>query len=178
MKRYAACIIMMLASIAATAQNMGFGTNMGQPHHPATVITRVKAPEWIQPIRVADYSDPVVANLSAEVPMLQWLPVVAEGVAMAGITYDLCIVRLMPDQAPDQAIRRNPKVYEKKSLMVPQCLLPKQVMSAFEPEATYVAQVRAKLPPGGQNVQLIDGGRSALMLFKVAPAASSNQPNE
>lgn len=178
MKRYAACIIMMLASIAATAQNMGFGTNMGQPHHPATVITRVKAPEWILPIRVADYSDPVVTNLSAEVPMLQWMPVVAEGVAMAGITYDLCIVRLMPDQAPDQAIRRNPKVYEKKSLMVPQCLLPKQVMSAFEPEATYVAQVRAKLPPGGQNVQLIDGGRSALMLFKVAPAASSNQPNE
>ena len=30
---------MMIASIAATAQNMGFGTNMGQPHHPATVNT-------------------------------------------------------------------------------------------------------------------------------------------
>ena len=74
MKRYAACIIMMLASIAATAQNMGFGTNMGQPHHSATVITRLKAPEWILPIRVADYSDPEVANLSAEVPMLQWMP--------------------------------------------------------------------------------------------------------
>ncbi|MGN0231076.1 MAG: hypothetical protein ACI4A8_02565 [Muribaculaceae bacterium] len=169
MKRIELYIIvtaLIACSLGCQAQGFGFPPATAGPQ--GSTIVRVNAPTWVAP-QIAETTDDdnAIASLNAELPMFQWMPVAVSGAEINGITYDLRIVEVMPGQAPDQAIRRNPKVYEVRALLVPQCLLPRTVLTALRPDAIYAAQISTRMP-AGSRVQLIDGGRSRIMLFAIA----------
>lgn len=164
MKRIELYIVTVLIACSLGCQAQGFGFPPATAGPQGSTIVRVNAPTWVAPLMAEMADDNAIATLNTEVPMFQWMPVVVSGAEINGITYDLRIVEVMPDQAPDQAIRRNPKVYEVRALLVPQCLLPRTVLTALRPDALYAAQITTRMP-AGSRVQLIDGGRSRIMLF-------------
>lgn len=166
MKRIALYMVITLIAVAqAAAQGFGFPPGT-MPGSEPTVI-RINAPEWVAPMPAVDADDNEPSMLNLQAPMLQWTPIVTSGTPIAGITYDLRIVEVMPDQAPDQAIRRNPKVFETRQLVLPQCLLPHTVTTGLRSDALYAAQITTRVPAGAK-VQLSNNGKSRILLFRVA----------
>ena len=137
-----------------------------------TVCYQASAPKWVAPVSMNDYEDRAVATLSQQVPMLQWTsPAVSCNPTPIQYTYDLKIVQMLPLQAPDEAMDRNPVVYQKTSLTMPQCLIPATNIKNFAPTETYVAQITAHSNNTQQGtidyVNLQNNGKSDLLMFRV-----------
>ena len=77
----------------------------------------------------------------------------------------------MPLQAPDEAIERNPVVYQATGLTMPQCLIPLNVIRNFSPYETYLAQITAKSNAtqiGSLDyIELMNNGKSDIKMFRV-----------
>ena len=129
------------------------------------------APQWTSPVDMGDYGVGI-ASLSAQTPLFMWMaPVVNCSSQPRTFTYDLKIVQLMPLQSPEEAIERNPVVYQAPSLTMPQCMIPISVINNISPLETYVAQITAHsnaTQVGALDyIELMNNGKSDLLLFKV-----------
>ena len=137
-----------------------------------TVCYQASAPQWVSPVSAAAYGNRPTATLSLQVPMLQWTtPTVSCNPSPIPYTYDLKIVQMLPLQAPDEAMERNPVVFQKTALTMPQCLIPPTVIRNFAPTETYAAQITVhsnNTQEGSLDyVHLQNNGRSDLLLFRV-----------
>lgn len=147
------------------------------------VCYQASAPKWVTPVAMNDYENHNVATLSQQVPMLQWTtPAVSCNPAPIQYTYDLKIVQMLPLQAPDEAMDRNPVVYQKMALTMPQCLIPATVIRNFAPTETYAAQITVhsnNTQEGSLDyVNLQNNGKSDLLMFRVKDfTAVSGQPH-
>lgn len=168
-------IYIAVAAMAVPSVSAQFpGHNVGVSAMPGATRYKVEAPRWVQPMQVGDYEDVSVATLPLLNPIFQWMPPVIGGIAAAvTYTYDLKIVQVMPGQALDQAIDRNPVVYQVKSLGVPQCLLPADIARRLDPEALYVAQIVTHAH-STVAIDMANDGRGPLMPFRVQAAEDTN----
>lgn len=137
-----------------------------------TVCYQAKAPEWISPVSVGDYESRDIATLPKQTPMLQWtMPMVNCDPRPRNYTYDIKIVQQLPLQAPDQAMDRNPIVYQTTGLTMPQCMLPVNVVNNLAPTVTYVAEVTARSNStqiGSLDyISIQNDGKSQLLLFRI-----------
>lgn len=147
-----------------------------------TICYQASAPKWVSPVATNDYEGRNIATLSQQVPMLQWTsPVVNCNPTPITYTYDLKVVQMMPLQAPDEAMDRNPVVYQKSSLTMPQCLIPVNVIKGFSPAATYVAQITTRSNNTQEGtldyVNLQNNGKSDLLMFRVKDNMEKPKPS-
>ena len=137
-----------------------------------TVCYQGRAPEWIMPVSTGEFGDHNIATLSKQTPMLTWMsPVITCSSIIHTFTYDIKVVQSMPLQAPDEAIERNPVVYQATGLTMPQCLIPLNVIRNFSPYETYLAQITAKSNAtqiGSLDyIELMNNGKSDIKMFRV-----------
>ncbi len=137
-----------------------------------TVCYQAKAPEWIMPVAVGDFEDKNIATLSKQTPMLSWTaPVVNCDPRPRTYTYDIRIVQQLPMQAVDEAIDRNPVVYQTSGLQMPQCLLPLTVINNLSPNETYLARITAKsnaTQVGSLDyINITNAGKSDIKMFRL-----------
>lgn len=184
MKKIVASILLAAASLASMpAQAQGFGMPGSQmppgvTPAPGNVRVRVQAPRWVAPSVIGDYEDTRVVALDTRNPILIWMPPVLSGsTAAVTFTYDLKIVMVMPEQAPDQAIDRNPVVYQVKQLVTPQCLLPMTAVNAMTADNLYVAQVTTHAR-STIAIELENKGKSELLLFRKSAETPSVEAPE
>lgn len=133
--------------------------------------THVKAPEWVTPV-VNEGDTAMVTTMNA---LFVWIPAVIDGSTAINSTSTFTVVQLMPGQAPDDAIRRNPKVYEKKALITPQCLIPVNVAQTMAKDALYAAQITVNHFNGNPQGSEI---KSRLMIFTVNGPIDNTNPND
>lgn len=148
-----------------------------------TVCYQASAPKWVSPVSMNDYEDHSIATLSMQTPMLQWTtPVVNCNPTPILYTYDLKVVQMLPLQAPDEAIERNPVVYQSNSLAASQCLIPTTIISKFSPSETYVAQITTRsnsTQVGALDfVNLQNDGKSDLLMFRVKDYTQVGTPDK
>ena len=118
-------------------------------------------------------------------PQFTWTePVVTCGSNLARYTYSLRIVQLLPGQNADDAMHRNPVVYQADRLKAAMCIVPKQVIDKMDPTAQYVAQVTAT-PTNSATayVQIENEGKSNMLLLGMGgqapePDLAENTPAE
>lgn len=119
---------------------------MAQNMQPATVVEKAMAPTWVVQQRDSDgiaIIDPLAAQLIWTQPVLPPLPNTP-----LRTTYTLRIVEVMPQQQPDVAIERNPVVYQKKGLLTPQFIMPRNLLRRdLQAGHLYVTQVTAQVEP-------------------------------
>ncbi|MGN0231077.1 MAG: hypothetical protein ACI4A8_02570, partial [Muribaculaceae bacterium] len=137
-----------------------------------TVCYQAKAPQWVMPTPQGDFEDKNIATLSKQTPLLTWIaPVVPCSPTPRTFYYDLKIVQQMPLQAIEEAIERNPTVYEATSLTMPQCMLPLSVVNNLSPYETYIAQITAtsnSTQIGSlEYIDILNDGKSELKMFRV-----------
>lgn len=137
-----------------------------------TVCYQGRAPEWISPVPMGDFAESNIATLSKQTPLLTWMsPIITCSSIIHTFTYDIKVVQSMPLQAPDEAIERNPVVYQATGLTMPQCMIPISVVNGMSPIETYVAQITAKSNAtqiGSLDyIELMNNGKSDLKLFRV-----------
>ncbi len=136
------------------------------------VCYEATAPQWVMPISTGEYEDRSIATLSQQAPLLQWMaPVVNCDPKPRTYTYDLKIVQQLPLQAIDQAIERNPVVYQATGLTMPQCMIPAHIISKFSSVETYVAQITTRSNATQEGaldyIHLQNDGKSDLKMFRV-----------
>ena len=146
------------------------------------VCYEASAPQWVMPISTGEYEDPSIATLSQQAPLLQWMaPVVNCDPKPRTYTYDLKIVQQLPLQAIDQAIERNPVVYQTTGLTMPQCMIPANVISKFSSLETYVAQITTRSNATQEGaldyIHLQNDGKSDLKMFRVKDYTQSSDVN-
>lgn len=137
-----------------------------------TVCYQAKAPEWITPTAIGDFEDRNIATLSKQTPMLSWIaPMVNCDPRPRNYTYDIKIVQQMPLQAIDEAMDRNPVIYQTSGLQMPQCLLPLNVVNNLSPHENYLAQITAKsnaTQVGNLDyINIINEGKSDIKMFRL-----------
>lgn len=95
-----------------------------------------------------------------------WTPAMPQDVTgPVKFSYNIRIVKLMPNQAPDYAIDHNPVVYKRNSLITTSCVIPKKVVDKeFSNDAVYVVQVKAV--PSSPGVVVEDNGLSPYVIFR------------
>lgn len=137
-----------------------------------TVCYQAKAPQWVMPTPQGDFEDKNIATLSKQTPLLTWIaPVVPCSPTPRTFYYDLKIVQQMPLQAIEEAIERNPTVYEATNLTMPQCMLPINVVNNLSPYETYIAQITATSNATQigslEYIDILNDGKSELKMFRV-----------
>ncbi len=143
------------------------------------VCYEATAPQWVMPISTGEYEDRSIATLSQQAPLLQWMaPVVNCDPKPRTYTYDLKIVQQLPLQPIDQAIERNPVVYQATGLTMPQCMIPANVVSKFSSVETYVAQITTRSNATQEGaldyIHLQNDGKSDLKMFRVKDYTQSS----
>ena len=77
----------------------------------------------------------------------------------------------MPLQAIDDAMDRNPVVYQANNLQMPQCIIPTNVIKDFSPYETYIAQITAHSNAtqiGSLDyINIVNEGKSDIKMFRV-----------
>lgn len=96
-----------------------------------------------------------------------WTPAMPQSLTgPVTFTYNIRIVKLMPNQAPDYAIEHNPVVYKRNSLITTSCVIPKKMVdNDFNNDAVYVVQVKAM--PSSPRVVVEDNGMSPYVMFRM-----------
>lgn len=147
-----------------------------------TVCYEAQAPTWIMPASMGDFEDRSIATLSKQTPLLSWMaPVVACDPKIRNYTYDLKIVQQLPLQAIDEAIDRNPTVYQANGLQMPQCMLPYNVVKMMSDHENYVAQITTRSNATQEGsldyIHIVNDGKSDLKVFRIKDySAMPSQP--
>ena len=111
-----------------------------------TVCYNAQPPEFIMPMTDLGSEELTqVADVNVTQPLFTWkTPIVPCNAMASRYHYTFRMVELLPNQKADHAIDNNPVVYEVRNLMVPQCMLPQQVITGkMRTDRTYVARVTA-----------------------------------
>ena len=135
-----------------------------------TVCYKAQAPEFIpkEPIFGAIGNKQYRAGENVQ---FNWtIPTINCG-ASTTYNYDFRVVEVLPGQQPDDAMRRNPIVYQVKKLVAPTCIIPTDVVRRlFLPDKNYICQVTAN--PNATTVlnyvMLNNGGESDYRMFHIA----------
>jgi len=111
-----------------------------------TVCYNAQPPEFLTPL--TNFTGEALADVAAvdvAQPLFTWrAPIVPCNATASRYHYTFRMVELLPNQKADYAIDNNPVVYEVSHLMVPQCMLPQQVVTGkMRTDRTYVARVTA-----------------------------------
>lgn len=137
-----------------------------------TICYNAQAPRFVMPMEdVMTLDNSGVADLDVMNPLFTWTPPVATcNVAANRFEYDFKVVEVMKGQRPDDAIERNPVVYNVKGLSVPQCIIPRMVIQTrMYTDRTYAAQVTAR--PVSANilnfVMVENDGKSTFRQFRL-----------
>lgn len=137
-----------------------------------TVCYRAQAPQFLLPMPQGGFDDGTTpANLEALNPMFTWTaPVLTCNQSATQYRYDFRVVEVLANQSPDEAIERNPVVYQAKNLLIPQASIPTNIIkSQFNTNKTYVAQVTASATNASvlSYVMIENDGKSTYKLFRI-----------
>lgn len=137
------------------------------------VCYSAQPPAWISPVAIGGE----VAELSQEVPLLQWIAPVLNCAPRAAVyTYDIRIVQMLPGQYPELAIENNSVVYQAFNLTMPQCMIPINYVNAMSPAETYAAQITAKTNAAQEGslgyINVQNDGKSDIKLFRIKSFAA------
>lgn len=154
-------LLLSILPVAARGQVM----DMFPPMQTAgsNVTGTAKAPRITVPMAM-ELTDTVTVNpMNVE---FIWTPAMPQNVTgPVTFSYNIRIVRLMPNQVPDYAIEHNPVVYKRNSLITTSCVIPKKVVDKeFNNDAVYVVQVKAV--PSSSGVVVEDNGLSPYVIFR------------
>lgn len=134
----------------------------------------VHAPEWVNPNKPNPDIDKVgyeVYTVSSQNPLLQWTPPVVSNTPTVSYIYDLRIVELVEGPAVDYIMEHAPVFFKKDNLIVPQILVPANVITKFLPNHLYAVQVTAKQKitntPFGSKSVTIPPISGPIMVFQV-----------
>nr|MCR5181268.1 hypothetical protein [Bacteroidaceae bacterium] len=145
------------------------------------ICYNAQAPKFLTPVSIGfgqDESDAVAIDPLS--PQFTWTPpvVVCNPTALR-YEYDFTVVEMLPLQNPDDALAKNPVFYQARGLTDNIAIIPQQIIATMNPNATYVAIVRAynKSTTSAQlnYTQIENNGKSDFKLFKLKVA---NQPEE
>ena len=144
----------------------------------------VHAPEWVNPNKPNPDIDKVgyeVYTVSSQNPLLQWAPPIVSSVPATTFAYDLRIVELVEGQTVDYIMEHAPVFFKKDNLIVPQILVPANVITKFLPNHLYAVQVIARqrktATPFGSNSVTIPPTPGPIIVFQVQFPKSSNDSN-
>lgn len=148
-----------------------------------TVCYKAQAPQFLMPMTAGVLvGSGDVADLDALNPMFSWTaPVLACNAGATQYRYDFKVVEVLEKQSPAEAIEKNPVVYQAKSLTVPQCIIPQNILSSqFYLDRTYAAQVVASSASGNaMNYVMVENeGKSNFRLFRIVTSDMKAQPKE
>ena len=134
----------------------------------------IQAPAWVNPntptssISEGSYD---VYTISTQSPVFQWTPPVVSSAPSATFVYDLRIVELVEGQPVDYLMANAPVFFKKNGLIVPQIIIPANVIKNFCPSHLYAVQVTAKqrttAAPFGTKPVAIPPIPGAIMVFQV-----------
>lgn len=141
-----------------------------------TVCYTAQAPQFMTP-QTAPNTDPLsnlsVAKVDMNLPQFTWMaPTLNCNPTLFNFTYDVKVVRL-DNLMPDEAIEKNPVVFERNRLTTPTLTIPAPYVVRLmeDPKAIYAMQVTAHTGYGGSNslnFTLIENeGRSDVLLFRL-----------
>ena len=141
-----------------------------------TVCYTAQAPQFMTP-QAAPNTDPLsnlsVAKVDMNLPQFTWMaPTLNCNPTLFNFTYDVKVVRL-DNLMPDEAIEKNPVVFERNRLTTPTLTIPAPYVVRLmeDPKAIYAMQVTAHTGYGGSNslnFTLIENeGRSDVLLFRL-----------
>ena len=134
----------------------------------------VHAPAWVKPNMSAvdmnaDGYD--VYTVDAQSPMLQWTPPIVKDAPTATFVYEVRIVELIEGKAVDYLMEHAPIFFKKDGLIVPQILIPANIITKFLSDHLYAVQVTAKqrktATPFGSNSVTIPPISGPIMVFQV-----------
>lgn len=144
----------------------------------------VHAPEWVNPNKPNPDIGKVgyeVYTVSSQNPLLQWTPPIVSSVPATTFAYDLRIVELVEGQTVDYIMEHAPVFFKKDNLIVPQILVPANVITKFLPNHLYAVQVIARqrraATPFGSNSVTIPPTPGPIIVFQVQFPKSSNHSN-
>lgn len=145
-----------------------------------TVCYKAQAPEFLP-------NEPVLNSMGnrefhiGEIVQFNWtIPTINCG-ASATYNYDFRVVEVLPGQQPDDAILRNPIVYQVKQLVAPTCIIPTDVVNRlFRPDKDYICQVTANpnTTSALNYVMINNGGESDYRMFHIAAAPGVDTVDE
>lgn len=134
----------------------------------------IQAPAWVNPnIPTSSISDGGcdVYTISTQNPVFQWTPPVVSSAPSATFVYDLRIVELVEGQPVDYLMANAPVFFKKNGLIVPQIIIPANVIKNFCPGHLYAVQVTAKqrttASPFGTKPVAIPSIPGPIMVFQV-----------
>ena len=135
-----------------------------------TVCYKAQAPQFLMPMLVGTKTPDVaeVDPLSAQFTWTQ--PVITCGSTFSSYTYSFKVVEWFDGQQPDDAMDRNPIVYESNNLMAPLCVIPSNVITTkFYTTKKYLAQVTARSTSTNtlNYVMLENNGKSTYRTFRI-----------
>lgn len=138
-----------------------------------TVCYKAQAPEFLTPL--STFGDELsVARLSPLNAQFTWKQPTVNCAGMQQFRYSFRVVELMPGQQPDDAIDKNPTVYQVNGLMAPTCIIPMNVIKTkMDATRTYIARVEARQSSLAATmldyVMIENEGRSNLKFFNISP---------
>lgn len=135
------------------------------------VCYKAQAPKFLTPFTTLG-DDLSVARLNPLNAQFTWEQPVVACSGSQQFKYKFKVVELMPGQQPDDAIDKNPSVYQIEGLMTPTCIIPvNTIKTRMDSTRTYIARVEAIQRNITSNmlnyVMLENEGRSNLKFFNV-----------
>ncbi len=134
------------------------------------VCYQAQAPQFLVPMLIGT-ADPEVAEIDPLNAQFTWTqPVITCGSTFSSYQYDFRVVELLPGQQPDDAMDRNPTVYQSSSLMAPLCMIPTNIIThQFYTNKKYLAQVTARSTSTNvlNYVMIANNGKSTYRTFRI-----------
>lgn len=146
-----------------------------------TVCYKAQAPQFLLPsVAGTAIENTSVATVDVLSPLFTWTaPVVTCNPAASGFKYNFKVVEVLPHQNPEEAIERNPVIYHSDGLVVPQCMIPLNVITTqMYVNKTYASQVTAVSTTGNalNYVMIENKGKSSYRLFKLKTDDMDDEP--
>lgn len=134
-----------------------------------TVCYKAQAPEFLTPISAMDEAFGI-AHLSPLNAQFTWKQPIVSCAGNQQFRYAFRVVELLPGQQPDDAIDKNPVVYQMSELIAPSFIIPINIIkSRMDTTSTYIARVEASQSGVGSTmlnyVMIENEGRSNLKFF-------------
>lgn len=148
-----------------------------------TVCYKAQAPQFLMPMVIgAPNDESTPADLDALVPMFSWTtPTLTCNPAAAQYKYDFKVVEVLKNQSPVEAMERNPVVYQSRNLIIPQVIIPANIIkSQFNTTKTYAAQITATTRNANalNYIMIENSGKSTYKLFRIKTSDMDKEPEK